>query len=113
MSFGIVKGVSVIIGPLIAATLHPSKGSSPSHGGEGGWGGYGFTGAFQLSVSSPYILTIISRYHRVRWDRNGGDFDAEHCVRLCQTSRHPRCLLSRLDHLIDSLPHKVGARQAA
>lgn len=44
MCFGIVKGVSVIIGPLIAAALHPPKGSGSSRVGAGGWGGYGFTG---------------------------------------------------------------------
>ncbi|KAF8306428.1 MFS general substrate transporter [Clavulina sp. PMI_390] len=43
--FFIVKGAAAIIGPLIAAALHPNKFSSSAlKAGKGGWGGYEFTG---------------------------------------------------------------------
>jgi len=45
MCFAIVKGLSAIAGPLIAAALHPKylESEAPKPG-RGGWGGYGFNG---------------------------------------------------------------------
>ncbi|KAF8302323.1 MFS general substrate transporter [Clavulina sp. PMI_390] len=47
MSLAVVKGISAVVGPLIAAALHPKKASTAYlTSGRGGWGGYGFTGQY-------------------------------------------------------------------
>ncbi|KAF8306429.1 MFS general substrate transporter [Clavulina sp. PMI_390] len=57
--FFVVKGAAVIIGPLIAAALHPKKvGSSALRAGKGGWGGYGFTG-ITIFVGTAMAATAV------------------------------------------------------
>lgn len=81
MCFAAVKGVSAIIGPLVAAALHPKKlAGTVLTAGRGGWGGYGFTGSF--SFRTFYFLGFYNciphgpvlgrnRYHRVRGECHG------------------------------------------
>lgn len=59
MSFAAVKGLSAVIGPLIAAALHPKKASGATLStGRGGWGGYGFTG-ITVFVGSAMAATAV------------------------------------------------------
>lgn len=109
MAFGIFKGVSVIVGPLIAAALHPSKSSSPTRGGHGagGWGGYGFTGMSLVDFSGVQLgITLHVRHHNIRRKRYGGNIGVERCVRFRQTPCPSRVLphFYPMKYDMDTLP---------
>ncbi|KAF8316847.1 hypothetical protein DL93DRAFT_2165957 [Clavulina sp. PMI_390] len=71
MFLAATKGVSAIVGPLIAAALHPKKASS-GHltAGRGGWGGYGFTGITIFvgsAMAATAVMGVISEVVRQRF----------------------------------------------
>lgn len=82
MCFAIMKGVSAVVGPLVAAALHPKKLGNALKMGRGGWGGYGYTGRLNTRQSQAVIdCSIFCRnYHLCRQCYG---FDRRHECGLC------------------------------
>jgi len=71
MCFAIVKGLSAIAGPLIAAALHPKylESGAPKPG-LGKWGGYGFNGITMFvgsAMAATAVMGVISTLFRQRF----------------------------------------------
>jgi hypothetical protein len=56
MCFAVVKGLAAIVGPFIAASLHPSRIGVPLRSSSSGWAGFGFTGTFNFGI---YMLMTL------------------------------------------------------
>ncbi|KAF8306442.1 MFS general substrate transporter [Clavulina sp. PMI_390] len=70
MGFGAVKAIPAIVGPLIAAALHPKKAAGATlTAGPGGWGGYGFTGITVFvgsAMAATALMGVVSEVARQR-----------------------------------------------
>ncbi|KAF8306443.1 MFS general substrate transporter [Clavulina sp. PMI_390] len=70
LSFAAVKAIPAVVGPLIAAALHPKKSAGTTlTAGPGGWGGYGFTGITVFvgsAMAATALMGIVSEIARQR-----------------------------------------------